>query len=248
MLRTLAGWGWTFAVFLMAPLLSLLSLGLFGPRLTTWLAHTWGPTCCRLLGVAVEVRGVEHLRHPGSRIVVANHTSALDMPLVALIAPKAPLVLAKAELRWVFPFNLMWVALGQRFVERKNKDRARASVDALVAALRRDERSIVLAPEGTRSRDGKLGRFKLGAFHMAAQTHVPIVPVLIRGAGPLMPPGRWWIEAGRCVVEIKPPIDTSAWVPEQVHTYAEALEADYRRWLAEEGPVAPAPRPSAGAE
>lgn len=232
--RSLAAWAWSGFIFLLAPLLSLLTLGLLAPVLTTALARLWGRPSLWLMGLEVEIRGEENLRRPGSRIVVANHQSALDMPLVAAIAPRAPLVLAKAELRWLFPFNLMWIALGQRFVHRGDRDRARRSVDALVAALGREERSIVLAPEGTRSRTGHLGAFKLGAFHMAAQTHVPIVPVVIHGAGPLLPPGRWWCERGRCVVEVQPPIDTSAWTVENVHEYAAALEADYRRWLGNE--------------
>ena len=222
--RSAAGWAWSGFIFLLAPTLSLLTLGLFAPQLTTFLARLWGRPTLWFLGLEVEIRGEENLRHPGSRIVVANHQSALDLPLAAAIAPRAPLVLAKAELRWLFPFNLMWVALGQRFVDR-------GSVDGLVRALAREERSIILAPEGTRSRTGHLGPFKLGAFHLAAQTHAPLVPLVFHGAGLRMPPGRWWCEAGRCVVEVHPPIDTTDWVPEHVHDYAAALEADYRRWL-----------------
>ncbi len=233
-LRSGLAWAWTMAVFLIAPVSSLLTLGLFGSALTTFWAHAWGGPTLRLMGIDVEVRGLHHLRVPGSRIVVANHQSALDMPLFAMIAPRAPLVLAKAELRWLFPFNVMWVALGQRFVDRRNHEAARRSVAALVEALRREERSVVLAPEGTRSRTGELGPFKLGAFHMAVETGVPIVPVCFHGVGRLMPPGRWWAEAGRCVVEVHPPIDTRGWTADHVHEYADSLRADYLRWLAAE--------------
>ena len=235
-MRAVLAWGWSGFIFLLAPICSLATLGLMAPSLSTLLARVWGRPTLWLLGIEVEVRGVENLRHPGSRIVVANHQSALDIPLAAAVAPRAPLVLAKAELRWLFPFNVMWIALGQRFVDRGDPARARRSVEALVAALAKEERSIILAPEGTRSRTGRLARFKLGAFHMAAQTHVPVVPLCFHGAGPLMPPGRLWAEKGRCVVEVHPPIDTRSWTVEHVHEYAEAVEADYRRWLGEGTP------------
>ncbi len=217
----------------MAPLLALGTLGLVGPALTTALARVWGRPSLWLLGIELEVRGEENLRHPGSRIVVANHQSALDMPIFAAICPTAPLVLAKSELRWVFPFNLMWMALGQRFVDRGDAGAARRSVARLVRALKRRERSVVLSPEGTRSRTGHLGPFKMGAFHMAVETGAPIVPVCFLHPGRLMPPGRWWAEAGRVVIEVHPPIPTAGWSADRVHQYADALRGDYQRWLGE---------------
>lgn len=220
-------------MFSVAPVLALGALGLVGPSLTTALARVWGRPSLWLLGIEIEVIGEEHLRHPGSRIVVANHQSALDMPIFAAICPQAPLVLAKAELRWLFPFNLMWVALGQRFVDRGDAGAARRSVAQLVTELRRRERSVVLSAEGTRSRTGRLGPFKMGAFHMAVETGAPIVPVCFLHPGLLMPPGRWWAEAGRVVVQVHPPIDTSGWTSAHVHEYADALRANYQRWLGE---------------
>ena len=233
-LRSIAGWGWSGLIFLLAPLSSLLSLGLASSSLATFWAPIWGRGGLWWLGVDLEYRGMEHLRSVGSCILVANHQSALDLLIGAAIAPQAPLVLGKSELRWLFPFNVMWVALGQRFVDRRNPEAARRSLEGVVRALKASPRTVILSPEGTRSRTGELGPFKTGAFHMAVATGAPIVPVCIHFAGLRMPPGRWWAERGRCVVEVHPPIRTEGWTTAQVRGHALVLEEQYRRWLAAE--------------
>ncbi len=233
--RAVAAWGWSGLIFVLAPLSSLLTLGLASSRLATFWAPIWGRVGLWLLGVQVEYRGVERLRSVGSCILVANHQSAVDLLLGAALAPRAPLALAKAELRWFFPFNLLWVGLGQRWVDRRNPEAARRSVEGVVAALRATPRTVILAPEGTRSRTGHLGAFRTGAFHMAVATGVPILPVCIHFAGLRMPPGRWWASVGRCVVEVHPAISTEGWTTEQVRGQALVLEEQYRRWLAAEG-------------
>jgi 1-acyl-sn-glycerol-3-phosphate acyltransferase len=232
--RSLGAWAWSGLIFVLAPLSALVTLGLASSALATFWAPIWGRGGLRILGIDVEYRGLDRLRSVGSCILVANHQSAVDLLLGAAIGPRAPLVLAKAELRWLFPFNLMWVALGQRFVDRRNPEAACRSVEGIIAALRATPRTVILSPEGTRSRTGHLGPFKTGAFHMAVATGVPIVPVCIHFAGWRMPPGRLWAEAGRCVVEVHEPVDTSGWTAEQVHAHALVLEERYRRWLAAE--------------
>lgn len=231
-LRSAAAWAWSGLIFVLAPLSAVLTLGLASSSLATFWAPIWGWGGLRLLGLDLEVRGLHHLRSVGSCILVANHQSAVDLLIGAALGPRAPLVLAKAELRWLFPFNLMWVALGQRFVDRRNPEAARRSVEGIVAALKASPRTVILAPEGTRSRTGHLGPFKTGAFHMAVATQVPIVPVCIHFAGLRMPPGRMWAERGRCIVEVHPPIPTEGWRVEQVRGHALVLEERYRRWLA----------------
>jgi 1-acyl-sn-glycerol-3-phosphate acyltransferase len=234
LLRSVAAWLWSALIFVLAPLSAVLTLGLAAERLAAFWAPIWGRGGLRLLGIEVEIRGLHHLHNAGSCILVANHQSAVDLLVGAALAPRAPLALAKAELKWLFPFNLMWIALGQRFVDRRNPEAARRSVDGIVAALRRSPRTVILAPEGTRSRTGHLGPFKTGAFHMAVAARVPIVPVCIHFAGLRMPPGRMWAERGRCLVDVHPPVPTEDWTVDQVRAQALVLEEQYRRWLAAE--------------
>jgi 1-acyl-sn-glycerol-3-phosphate acyltransferase len=220
------------AVFGVIAGVALLTMRLCAIPLASFFPGVYGRSALWIGGVRLAVTGEEHLRAPGSRILVLNHQSALEVPVVCALGPVAPLVLGKRELIWFPVFNVMWWSLGQIFVDRKDPAAASKSLDAVVAELRKHPRTVIVAPEGTRSRDGKLGRFKLGAFRIAAASGAPIVPVVLHGTGKLMPPGRWWSEPGVIRVEIKPPIPTGGWTGD-LRPHADALEDDYRRWLSE---------------
>ncbi|MBM4366360.1 MAG: 1-acyl-sn-glycerol-3-phosphate acyltransferase [Deltaproteobacteria bacterium] len=230
-IRTVLAFLFSVVVFGTVAVAAALSLGLLAIPLASSWPGWWGRACLWIAGVEAEFSGLEHLRGPGTRVLVANHTSALDVPLVAALSPQAPLCLAKKELQWFPVFNLVWWSHGQVFVDRRDPARAAASLADVVARCAASPRTIVLAPEGTRSRDGKLGRFKLGAFRLAVATGSPIVPVVVRGAGQLMPPGQWFTRPGRVTVQVMPPVDSSGWTETSLKAAAAALEDDYRRWL-----------------
>lgn len=224
---------YTTVLFVLLACLSVASLGRLAVPLTNGWPAWWGRSVLYILGIELTVTGREHLGREASVVLVVNHTSALDVPIVAALGPPNPLCLAKAELRWVPPFNMMWWSLGQVFLERGNPEQARRSIARVVEAARRRPRTIVLSPEGTRSRDGRVGRFKLGAFRIAAATGAGIVPAVCRGAGERMPPGRWWATPGRVSVAIMPPLPAQEWTEEGLVRAAGELEARYRRWLEE---------------
>jgi 1-acyl-sn-glycerol-3-phosphate acyltransferase len=230
-LRTILAAGWSLLVFGVVAFLAMLTLRLLARQLTKGWPAIWGRSALAIVGVKLRIRGEENLFTSGSKIAIANHTSALDVPIVAALGPRWPLCLAKAELRWFPVFNVLWWSLGQVFMDRRDPKRAKASLAAIAAATTGGERTVVLAPEGTRSVDGELGRFKLGAFRLAVATGAPIVPIVIRGAGQLMPKGQWWVEPGEVVVEVMPPIETVGWVEEDVVGYAAEMEGRYREWL-----------------
>lgn len=230
-IRTILAFLFSVVVFGAVAVVAAVSLGLLAMPLASSWPGWWGRACLWIAGVEVEFTGLEHLRGPGTRVLVANHTSALDVPLVAALAPRAPLCLAKKELQWFPGFNLMWWSHGQVFVDRRDPARAAASLADVVARCEASPRTIILAPEGTRSRDGSLGRFKLGAFRLAVATGSPIVPVVVLGAGKLMPPGQWFTGPGRVEVRVMPPVDTAGWTEGELRARASALEADYRRFL-----------------
>ncbi len=220
------------AFFSLVAVVATLSLGLLAMPLASSWPGWWGRVTLKLLGVKAEYTGLEHLRSGRSVIVVVNHQSGLDVPVVAALSPRSPLCLAKKELRWFPGFNLVWWSHGQVFVDRSNPARATEALEQVAARCREQPRTVILAPEGTRSRDGTLGRFKLGAFRLAVATGAPIVPVVVRGAGSLMPPGRWWVQPGKVTVEVKAPVATEGWTLDNVREHADALEDDYRGWLA----------------
>jgi 1-acyl-sn-glycerol-3-phosphate acyltransferase len=201
----------------------------------------WGRGTLRLLGIRLHARGGERIATRRSRVVVCNHTSVLEFPLFAALAPPGILGIAKREIRWVPLFNLAWWVLGQAFLDRGDKASATATLAGAIAELRRRPRSLLIAPEGTRSRDGTLGPFKLGAWRIARAAGVPIVPVVIRGGFDLMPPGAWAPYPGTLRVEVK---DASRVTDEPLPAQADALHAAFEGWLARPAAgEAPAPVP-----
>ena len=196
------------------------------PRLGRWV-RPWGRFGLAALGVRVELEGAEHLYADEPRLVLFNHVNVLDILLMAAIAPDRPLVLYKRELGRV-PF-LGWAfrATGMIAVDRADRERAIASVSEAGRRIREERGAVIMSPEGTRSRDGVLLPFKLGAFHLACTTGVPLVVLLLRGLEERLPPGAWFVRPGVLRVTAARPIDTSAWTPEEVRERADEVRARF---------------------
>jgi len=123
-------------------------------------------------------------------IFVGNHSSLLDPPLVIATLPSRPVFLVKRELAFVPVLGwIIWLA-GFIFIDRSDR---RSSLAGLKDAARRirEGQSLAAFPEGTRSLDGRLLPFKKGAFSLAFESGVPIVPLGIRGGREVLPKGTW---------------------------------------------------------
>ncbi len=132
-----------------------------------------------LLHVRVRVENFEGIpRSPC--VLVANHQSALDLGVFGKMIPHRTLVIAKRELRWV-PFLgwALWMG-GNVFIHRKRRTKALAGMEVALKKLKESQTRIWIFPEGTRrrSRDVRLLPFKKGAFHLAIDAQVPIVPIV----------------------------------------------------------------------
>lgn len=163
----------------------------------------------RAVGVKISVKGQEKIP-TGVCVFAANHTSSADAPAVVGAIPRRIAVLLKASL-------FKWPIVGQAFqlaqfipVDRKNRDAAIASVEKATAALRGGQ-SFLIYPEGTRSPDGRLQRFKKGAVVMAINAGVPIVPMACAGAQRVMEKHSLVIHPGEIVVEFLEPIETTGY-------------------------------------
>ena len=135
----------------------------------------------------LEAHGTEHLPATGPVLLVANHSSVLDPPLIGGSAPRRLTFLAKAELFRVPVFGPLLRRLGAQPLRREGADPS-----ALRAAQRvlRDGGALLVFPEGTRGAEGHLRPAKSGAALLAMQTGVPVVPVYVRGSGGAWPRGR----------------------------------------------------------
>jgi 1-acyl-sn-glycerol-3-phosphate acyltransferase len=142
-------------------------------------------------------------------IFMSNHESNLDPPVLISAIPIPAVYLSKKELMWMFPIGWAAKMAGTIFVDRSNRERAINSLH-LAAAEIRGGKSVVIFPEGTRTRTGELGRFKKGGFVMAEEAGVQIVPLATVGGRFMLPPGAVHIRPGRYVVAFGAPVDPKA--------------------------------------
>ena len=171
-----------------------------------WGARNW----LRLTGVKVHVTGREHLDPKQPYVFVANHQSYLDAaPLFAFTGCRVG-VIAKKEL-----LNAPILGFGMGFVnviaiDRSNRERAVETLKIATDRLRSGV-SFIVCPEGTRAQPGEMLPFKKGAFHMAVQAGVPIVPIALKNSDVLMGKGTREAWPGTIDMVMMPPVDTS-WV------------------------------------
>src|SRR5262245_29412304 len=174
-------------------------------------ARWFGRRVVELLGIDLTVDGQERVPPGRAYVYMSNHQSHLDIPMLYATLPSPTIrMLGKKEL-----FQIPLWGRGLRAaefieVDRSNHVRSVQSIEH-AAQLIRDGVSIWIAPEGTRSRDGRIGKLKKGGFHLAKDTHTPIVPVAIRGTIDILPRGGRVMQTGKRVeVTIGAPIDVEA--------------------------------------
>ncbi len=170
-------------------------------------ARWFGRRVVEVLDIDLVAHGAERVPPDRAYVYMSNHQSHLDIPVLYATLPSPTIrMLAKKEL-----FQIPLWGRGLRaaeFVEvdRANHARAVQSIEQ-AARLIRDGVSIYLAPEGTRSRDGRIGKLKKGGFHLAKETQTPIVPVAIQGTIDILPRGTKVMHSGkRVTVTIGAPI------------------------------------------
>lgn len=169
----------------------------WGARVSLWLA-----------GIRFTVTGEGNIPRGQTCVFMANHQSNVDPPLLFVLLPARIAMMGK---RQVFRVPVLGAAArAGEFVSvhRENPDEAKASVEEALAKLR-GGLSFLVFPEGTRSPDGKLLRFKHGVFLLALRAQVPIVPITLNGATDIMAKRRWELYPGQVQVTIHPPVETS---------------------------------------
>lgn len=173
-----------------------------------WLARWWSRGVLGSAGVRLRVTSHAKLDPKQPYVVMPNHLSAVDIWAVFLAVPVPLRFIAKKQLGQIPLFG--WAMRAGRFIfiDRQNAASARRSIDAAAARIGKGC-SVVIFPEGTRSRDGRLGPFKKGGFHLAINSGAQIVPVAIRGSREIMPRGSLLIRSGTVDIEIGEPIPTT---------------------------------------
>jgi HAD superfamily hydrolase (TIGR01490 family) len=196
-----------------------------------------------LAGIRLNVTGEEHLWSHRPAVFIFNHQSILDGFVVMKLLREDVTGVAKKEVAKQPGFGQFARLANMAFVDRGDPGSARQALAPVVERLR-EGYSIVIAPEGTRSATPAVGRFKKGAFHMAMQGDVPIVPIVIRNAGELLWRGSTFMRSGTLDVAVQAPISVSNWktheLNERVAEVRQLFVSTMARWpTAVLGPGAP---------
>jgi 1-acyl-sn-glycerol-3-phosphate acyltransferase len=232
--RRIPPYHWWRTVFFLIPAISVytivlgtLSIGssLFESRgyFAHWCARTWSRLILATTGVEVDVDGLDRLTPGRTYVFVSNHQSIYDIPILFWSLPFQLRIIAKESLGR-FPF-LGWHLrrTGHMLVDRRRPDRVR--IFAWAERLTAQGLSLIVFPEGTRSRDGQVGRFKGGSFLLALQAGLPIVPLSVVGSRHIMLKGRLATYPGRVRLVVHDPIDTTGLADADPKAFGERVRA-----------------------
>jgi 1-acyl-sn-glycerol-3-phosphate acyltransferase len=197
-------------------------------------ARAWARLVLKTTGVRVAVRGAGHIDPSRSYVFASNHQSIYDIPIVFTSLPVQLRIVAKDSLGR-FPF-LGWhlQRTGHLLVDRRNPG---AGIVKRMARLIGGARSLIVFPEGTRSQDGRVGRFKGGSFLLAIDSGLPVVPISIARSRFVMRKGRLMTSPGDVIVTIHEPVPATGITREQARAFAERVQDIVRRDVEE--PEAP---------
>ncbi|AIR63913.1 1-acylglycerol-3-phosphate O-acyltransferase [Enterobacter sp. Ap-916] len=187
------------------------------PRHVATFGHLFG-RLAPVFGLKVETRlpaGAEN--HP-TAIYIGNHQNNYDMVTASSIVQPPTVTVGKKSLVWIPFFGQLYWLTGNLLIDRDNRAKAHGTISQVVEQIRKRNVSIWMFPEGTRSRGRGLLPFKTGAFHAAIAAGVPIIPVCVSNTSNKIKLNRW--NNGLVIVEMLPPIDTSAYGKDQVRKLA----------------------------
>lgn len=182
----------------------------------------WASALLKLAGVTVEVEGIEHIPTDRQVLFISNHQGNFDIPILLASLDTPHALLAKAEIQKI-PLIRTWMRhLECVFVDRDNPRQAVASIHQAVDILE-SGRSMIIFPEGTRSKGDTVGEFKAGSFKIAAKAKVPLVPVVIDGSYKAMESNKMWIHPAHVKVKILPLVEVADLSKEEIKELPQKL-------------------------
>jgi 1-acyl-sn-glycerol-3-phosphate acyltransferase len=185
----------------------------------------WSRRLLEQADVRLAVTGLDRVPADEAFVVMSNHQSLYDIPVIFQALKRRVRMVAKKELFHIPVWAQAMRSAGFVEIDRTRSDRAIESLKAAEEILRQGT-SIWIAPEGTRSRNGQLGRFKKGGFHLALATQTRILPVSIDGTREVLTARGWSVKRGATVrVAASDPVDPSRYGPENLDELVQVVRA-----------------------
>ncbi|MGK0374992.1 MAG: putative phosphoserine phosphatase/1-acylglycerol-3-phosphate O-acyltransferase [Arenicella sp.] len=178
-------------------------------------------TACALTGIELDVEGEENAWANRPCVFVFNHQSQADVIILPALLRRDLAGIGKKEIGNVPILGKLMQIGGTVLIDRENAASALEAMKPLVDVLQKEGRSVCVAPEGTRSTSTHLGRFKKGAFHLAMQAGVPIVPIVIHNAIDVAPRGQYVFRPATVKITVLPAVDTSHWSSETMNQHVD---------------------------
>ncbi len=168
-------------------------------------------TASALIGLNLNIKGEHHLWSHRPAVFIFNHQSNVDLVILSRLLRRDIMGVGKKELGQIPLIGQILEFSGVVLIDRKDTEKAIAAMSKLVDMMQIEGKSVCISPEGTRSLTPKLAPFKKGAFHLAMQAGVPVVPIVIQNSGDVNPKGSSIYHPATVDVEVLPPVDTSKW-------------------------------------
>ena len=193
-----------------------------------------GPMVLRSIGMKGTVHHRERINTSYPAIYLSNHTSQMD-PLIAIwICPFGGCGVAKKEIASIPFFGWTYRLAGHLLIDRSSPEKAISSMQELARLVQELHLGVWIWPEGTRSLDGRLLPLKKGFVHMAIETGLPIVPIVVKGAHTRWPSKTMLLYPGHYEIEILPKVDTSHWKRETLTEHVKEIHQLYNDALPED--------------
>jgi 1-acyl-sn-glycerol-3-phosphate acyltransferase len=189
-----------------------------------WIARKiWAPFLLKLVGGKVEVIHPENIDLSIPQIIVANHSSHFDIPILFANINYPIYFIAKKELKRIPFFGWACSAVGMVWIDRKNKGSAAQSMRDAGEQIKKGK-TIITFPEGTRTKTGQINQFKRGSFALALATGLDIMPICIINSRPLNPPGKFSFRPARVKLIFGDKICTADHMNKTPEQYAKYVE------------------------
>ncbi len=189
--------------------------------------NSWSRALLDQAGITLQIEGREHMDRKKSYVVMSNHQSHYDIPVMFQALGIRVRMIAKTELFRIPVFGRAMLDSGFVELDRSNRRRALESMRVAKRRIASDGLSIWIAPEGTRSKTGQIGDFKTGGFYLALDAGVPILPVTIDGTIHVLRSGDTVVHKGKTVtVTIHAPINVSEYTRPQIRSLMDRVQSE----------------------